>query len=139
ASGGYYSPLTAITSVTTAKGDPLSRHQFKITRVIDSGSVYLLTWMMRRVARHGTGASAYNVLPSSFEFAGKTGTSDDGRDGWFSGFSENRVVVGWSGNDNNKALGLTGATAALPIWSHIIQDIGAHSLVPVKPPNVKLM
>lgn len=136
AAGGYYTPLTAITAVTTAQGEPLTRHQMTIERVIDNGPVYLLTWMMRRVARFGTGSNAYRVLPSSFEFAAKTGTSDGGRDGWFSGFTENRVIIVWTGNDDNKSMGLTGATAALPIWSRIVKHIDARSLVPVPPSNI---
>src|SRR5699024_4569255 len=136
ASGGYRAPLTAITAVTTADGEPLTRHEFKLRRTIDSGPNFLLTWILRQVARRGTGASAYNILPSTMEFAGKTGTSDGGRDAWFSGFTENRVVVVWTGNDDSKALNLTGATAALPIWAQIVAHIDANSLVPVAPDDV---
>src|SRR5699024_8721010 len=136
AAGGFYTPLTAITAVTTVNGEPLTRHQMQLQQVVDSGPVFLTTWMMRRVARYGTGSGAYRTLPSSFEFAGKTGTSDGGRDGWFSGFSENRVVIVWTGNDNNKSMDLTGATAALPIWTRIVKRIDARTLVPVPPPDI---
>jgi len=136
AADGYYTPLTSINAVTTAEGEPLSRHQLSLKQVVDSGTNFILTWIMRRIMHQGTGTGAYNVLPADMEVAGKTGTSDGGRDAWFAGFTDNRVAVVWTGNDQNEPMNLTGATAALPIWARIIKNIDARSLMPQPPENV---
>jgi len=49
--------------------------------------------------------------------AGKTGTTDAQRDAWFAGSSGDLLAVVWVGRDDNAPLGLTGAEAALPIWT----------------------
>ena len=49
--------------------------------------------------------------------AGKTGTTNDGRDAWFAGFTPDLLAVVWVGFDDGAPLGLTGAEAALPIWT----------------------
>ena len=52
------------------------------------------------------------------DLAGKTGTTNDSRDAWFSGFNPSLVGIAWVGFDNNRSLGggETGGGAALPIW-----------------------
>src|SRR4029078_9399042 len=49
--------------------------------------------------------------------AGKTGTTNDLRDAWFIGFTPDLLTVVWVGLDSNQPLGLSGAQAALPIWT----------------------
>jgi penicillin-binding protein 1B len=49
--------------------------------------------------------------------AGKTGTSNDGRDSWFAGWTGDHLAVIWVGNDQNKETGLYGATGAMRVWS----------------------
>jgi penicillin-binding protein 1B len=49
--------------------------------------------------------------------AGKTGTSDQSKDLWFAGFTPDLLAVVWTGFDKKEELGLTGAQAALPIWT----------------------
>jgi membrane carboxypeptidase/penicillin-binding protein len=55
------------------------------------------------------------MLESDTAF-GKTGTSSGARDAWFAGGAGSVVTVVWVGLDNNQRLGLSGATAAAPIW-----------------------
>ncbi len=49
--------------------------------------------------------------------AGKTGTSNDGRDSWFAGYTGDHLTVVWMGNDQNAQTGLYGATGAMRVWS----------------------
>jgi membrane carboxypeptidase/penicillin-binding protein len=72
--------------------------------------------MMRSVINEGTAAG---VRASGFalDAAGKTGTTNDLRDAWFVGFTPELLTVVWVGLDENQALGLSGAQAALPIWT----------------------
>jgi penicillin-binding protein 1A len=73
--------------------------------------------MLRDVTRYGTGAEATKALGRT-DIAGKTGTTSDAVDGWFSGYGGNVVAVAWMGYDDPKSLGGRefGATVALPIW-----------------------
>src|SRR5206468_7507251 len=86
-------------------------------------SAYLALDLMRDVVRYGTGAgiSAFGV---EGEFAGKTGTTDDGRDAWFVGFNPDFLALSWVGFDNNRPLRLGGSTLALPIWAQIAHRAG---------------
>jgi penicillin-binding protein 1B len=136
AAGGYYTPLLAIRDVTTRQGEPLSRYPLKIQRAIDEAPVYLTNWILQRVARFGTGASMYNMLDSSLNVAGKTGTTDELRDSWFAGFSANRLAVVWVGRDDNQPAQLTGATGALQLWAGIMDDIEPRGLLNVPPEDV---
>ncbi len=85
-------------------------------RVLDPRNAFLMTSMMQDVARRGTAARVSQLGRS--DLAGKTGTTNDQRDGWFAGFSPDLVAVSWIGFDQPKSLGPgeTGAAAALPIW-----------------------
>jgi len=85
-------------------------------RVLDPRNAYLMTSMMQDVARRGTAARVSQLGRS--DLAGKTGTTNDQRDGWFAGYNPSLVAVSWIGFDQQKSLGPgeTGAAAALPIW-----------------------
>ncbi|MCP6429371.1 hypothetical protein NL523_29065, partial [Klebsiella pneumoniae] len=70
----------------------------------------------------GTGRSAYNQIPSTVRLAGKTGTTNDLRDSWFAGYSQDLLAVTWLGRDDNGATRLTGATGALQVWSAFMRE-----------------
>ena len=85
-------------------------------RVIDARNAWLMYSLMRDVIRRGTGRKA-RVLERD-DLAGKTGTTNDQYDAWFSGFSPDLVATAWIGFDEFRPLGQreTGARAALPMW-----------------------
>ena len=85
-------------------------------RVLDAGNAWVMNSMMRDVIKFGTGRKA-QVLKRE-DLAGKTGTTNDQKDAWFSGFNGEIVTTVWVGFDNSKPLGKreTGAGAALPMW-----------------------
>src|SRR3546814_9235462 len=72
--------------------------------------------MMRDVVQRGTGTAA-RVLDRE-DVAGKTGSTNDYRDAWFSGFGGGVVTTVWVGRDDFRSLGYReyGGRAALPIW-----------------------
>ena len=117
ASGGFNTPLRGIRSVLAADGEPLKRYPFQIQQRFDPGAIYLLQNAMQRVMREGTGRSVYSRLPRSLSLAGKTGTTNDSRDSWFAGFSQDLLAVVWLGRDDNGKTPLTGATGALRVWT----------------------
>jgi penicillin-binding protein 1A len=79
-------------------------------------NVWLMTSMMRDVIQRGTGRKA-RVLGRT-DLAGKTGTTNDQKDAWFSGFNHALVTTTWVGFDKLEPLGRgeTGGRAALPMW-----------------------
>ncbi|GAB3370760.1 penicillin-binding protein 1B [Azotobacter armeniacus] len=117
ASGGFNTPLRGIRSVLAADGEPLKRYPFQIQQRFEPGAIYLLQNAMQRVMREGTGRSVYSQLPRSLNLAGKTGTTNDSRDSWFAGFSQDLLAVVWLGRDDNGKTPLTGATGALRVWT----------------------
>jgi len=79
-------------------------------------NVWQMTSMMRDVIQRGTGRKARAL--GRTDIAGKTGTTNDQKDGWFSGFNHAMVAVAWVGFDKLGPLGRgeTGGRSALPMW-----------------------
>src|SRR5690606_26880031 len=100
-------------SASTESGEP---RPVPAKRVISAQNAYLMTSMMRDVARVGT-ARKIAALNRS-DLAGKTGTTNDQHDAWFAGFNGDVVATVWVGFDQMKSLGAGefGAQVALPIW-----------------------
>ncbi len=136
ANGGFNTPLRGIRSVLTAEGEPLKRYPFQIQQRFDAGAIYLLQNAMQRTMHEGTGRSVYSTLPSSLALAGKTGTSNDSRDSWFAGFSQDLLAVVWLGRDDNGPTPLTGATGALQVWTDFMRKADPLPLDMPLPDNV---
>ncbi len=98
-------------AVVTIQPEPLVA-----PRVLDARVAWLMYSMMQDVVRRGTGHMA-NTLGRR-DLAGKTGTTNDQVDAWFSGYSPELVATVWVGFDNPSTLGWGeyGGKAALPIW-----------------------
>ncbi len=123
ASLGTRAAPRAITAIVDDSGRSLPVPGPKIESVITPQAAYLTADLMRDVVRYGTGASAraYGV---EGEFAGKTGTTDDGRDAWFLGFHPDFLALTWVGFDNNRPLRLGGSALALPITARLAAAAG---------------
>jgi penicillin-binding protein 1A len=91
-------------------------------QVIDPEVNYIVYDMMRDVIKLGTGRRA-RVLERD-DLAGKTGTTNDVRDAWFSGFNGELVTSVWSGFDNSSPLGRGewGGSVSLPAWIDYMRD-----------------
>ncbi|PIV36260.1 MAG: penicillin-binding protein 1A [Lysobacterales bacterium CG02_land_8_20_14_3_00_62_12] len=85
-------------------------------RMIDERNAFLITSMLRDVVLRGTGHGA--MVLERHDLSGKTGTTNDHRDAWFSGFNANLVATVWMGHDDFSSLGEGefAARTALPIW-----------------------
>jgi penicillin-binding protein 1A len=85
-------------------------------RVLTPQNAWLMNSMMRDVIQRGTGVRAKSL--GRQDLAGKTGTTNDQMDGWFSGFNEQVVTTAWVGFDTPAPLGRgeTGGRSALPVW-----------------------
>ncbi|NIM28907.1 MAG: PBP1A family penicillin-binding protein [Gammaproteobacteria bacterium] len=85
-------------------------------RALSAQNAWLMNSMMRDVIKRGTGRRALRLKRA--DLAGKTGTTNDQQDAWFSGFNQKLVTTTWVGFDQLGPLGRreTGAGAALPMW-----------------------
>jgi penicillin-binding protein 1A len=85
-------------------------------RVLSPQISFLMTHMMQDVIREGTGTAAKAL--GRRDLAGKTGTTDDYKDAWFSGYNRALVATAWVGFDQSTPLGRgeAGGRAALPMW-----------------------
>ena len=93
---------------------------------------FLVTHLLRGVIDRGTGASARS-LGVEGPVAGKTGTTNEGRDTWFVGYTPRLVALVWVGFDQRDVLRLSGAQAALPIWADFMRT--ALGVVPASAPE----
>lgn len=114
---GFVTPLRAIRSVVDRDGNQLSRYSLDVRRGVAREPLYLLQHGLQTVVAEGTSTRLNQTIPASLGVAGKTGTTNDGRDAWFAGFTGNRVGVIWVGRDDDRPANLTGSSAALPLWA----------------------
>ncbi len=110
------------------------------TRVVTPAEAYLLTALLQGAVRSGTGAVA-TAFAVPGEIAGKTGTTNEGRDAWFVGYSSRLLTVVWVGFDDGQPHQLTGAQAALPLWADFMRQALAAYPAPsfVAPEGVALI
>ena len=123
AGGGFLTPLRSIQSIMANDKTPLERYPLAIRETVDSSSTYLINMAMQEVMRTGTGKSVYRYMSGEYNFAGKTGTTDELRDSWFAGYSGDYVAVVWLGRDDNKPANLTGSQGALRVWASVMKAI----------------
>ncbi|MBF7142132.1 MULTISPECIES: penicillin-binding protein 1A [Pseudomonas] len=85
-------------------------------RVVDGRTTYILTSMLQDVIKKGTGRRALAL--NRPDIAGKTGTTNDSKDAWFSGYNADYMTTVWTGFDQPETLGHKefGGTVSLPIW-----------------------
>lgn len=136
AAEGFYTPLRAIHAVYSADNEALTRYPFEVEQRFSPTSMHLLHYALQVVMREGTGRSAYFQLPDSLIVGGKTGTSNEQRDSWFSGFSGNYLTVVWLGRDDNGPTPITGSSGALQVWAHIMSRLDNHSIPFARPDGV---
>jgi penicillin-binding protein 1A len=90
-------------------------------KAISPQNAYLVRSMMMDVVRRGTGVRAMQL--GRHDLAGKTGTTNEQRDAWFSGYNDHLVTSVWVGFDNHDMLGRRelGGRAALPVWMEFMK------------------
>ena len=114
---GSISSSTPATISATSKPNALPADYRKAERILTAKTAFDMANILRDVIQHGTGYAAMKLGRN--DIGGKTGTTNDAKDAWFSGFSPNLVAVAWVGFDQPRTLGRKefGGVAALPIWS----------------------
>jgi len=101
---------------------PIVQQTKSLKPVISKKNVFLMTSIMRDVVKLGTGRRA--LVLNRDDLAGKTGTTNDQVDAWFSGFNDQVVTTAWVGFDHPQTLGRGeyGGRAALPMWIDYMRE-----------------
>ncbi len=137
AAGGFRAPMRSILSVLSSRNEPLSRYALSVQQTVDPAPAYLIAYALQQVVRTGTAKSLNTRFAPELGLAGKTGTTDGYRDSWFAGFSGNYVAVVWIGRDDNKPVGLSGASGALQVWANMMARVDLQPLNLIQPLDVE--
>jgi penicillin-binding protein 1A len=113
ANHGIHHPPTGVKRVATQDGEVLYEYRPNPRRAIPAKVADDMKEVMRGAIERGTGRAARSPFPAS----GKTGTTNDYRDAWFIGYTDDLVTAVWVGNRNNQSMNRTfGGTVPAPIW-----------------------
>ncbi len=125
ASGGEFHTLRMVRGVIDDHGVTVNRYDQGggDAQAGDAVAVQLVTLALQRAVTSGTARQLVNDGLGHLQAAGKTGTSNDGRDSWFAGWTGDHLAVVWMGNDQNEATGLYGATGAMRVWSDMFSRL----------------
>lgn len=125
ASDGEIHPLHAVRGVLDPRGRAIKRYDSAVppAQPGDSLAARLVGTALQFAVTSGTGRGLIRDGLGRLSPAGKTGTSNDGRDSWFAGYTADHLAVVWVGNDQNKATGLYGATGGMRVWSEIFRRL----------------
>src|SRR6266536_1072540 len=139
AGGGVTHSARMVASVTDDSGSQVATRD-EARPALSPAEAYLMTSLLLGAMRTGTGARAAALgVPETV--AGKTGTTNEGRDAWFVGYSSNLLALVWVGFDDGRPHGLSGAEAALPIWADFMkQALDAYPAGPfARPPGISIV
>ena len=123
---GIYNEPYLIQQIEDFQGNRLYEHFYQGVQKFAPDTLYSLLDMMQGVVERGTGRIVRR-MGFKHPAAGKTGTTNEFKDAWFNGFTKDISTSVWVGFDNNDSMkiksgkGLTGASAAAPIWVHFMQ------------------
>jgi penicillin-binding protein 1A len=152
ANGGYRIEPQFITSIKTPDGEIIWQNQFNNPKekVLTERSVLLISAILQKAVREGTGSALGSDYGVNLPVAGKTGTSQDFSDAWFTAFNPKLVIVARVGASsraihfNNGSYG-SGSTLALPLVALTLKKVQAndtltHQLIrlfPDLPPDLQ--
>jgi penicillin-binding protein 1B len=124
ANSGVAVAPSAIVGVTTGAGAVLDRKAAQLSPELPADAVFLVDSVLRGAVDRGTASQARSRGLTGV-LAGKTGTTNDGRDAWFVGFSPRFLAAVWVGYDDNRGLNLSGSQAAVPIFADFTRSVPA--------------
>jgi penicillin-binding protein 1B len=124
ADGMLPNPLS-LKDVVDENGEILERRHMTVKRVTSPAKAFIMSSLLRSVVLEGTAHALVRLGPSQ-PIAGKTGTTDDSRDAWFIGYTPDILALVWIGFDDGSSIHGTGASAALPIWADLMNNIPQH-------------
>jgi penicillin-binding protein 1A len=115
----------AIVRVEDRNGKTLYRDEPASTQVMDAAHAWLMLSGLKDVVLRGTAYSAVSGAGFTFPAAGKTGTTNDGMDAWFIGFTPDLITGVWVGFDKKQVImsNAQGSLLAAPAWTAAMKAI----------------
>ena len=128
ANGGVYRTPSCIVRVEDSYGNVVYEHAPEEKQVYEAAAADAMTEILQGVMTNGTAkGQGVSGMPS----AGKTGTTNENKDGWFAGYTPYYTTSIWVGYDSPRWLkGLTGSAYPAEIWHNFMTEI--HTGLPVK-------
>ena len=125
---GIYRSPSCIVRVEDSYGNVVLEHNGAEKQVYESEASKAMTDILKGVMTNGTAkGQGLSNMPS----AGKTGTTNENKDGWFAGYTPYYTTSIWVGYDSPRWLkGLTGSAYPAEIWHNYMEEI--HTGLPVK-------
>lgn len=118
---GYTRDPSCIEKITDSKGDIIYEAQHEEVEVYKENAARTMTDMLQSVLTDGT---AKGISLGDMPAAGKTGTTNSNRDGWFVGYTKYYTTSIWVGYDIPKKVpGLTGSSYPARIWQDYMLSI----------------
>ena len=119
ANNGLYEGTRSYYKVLDSKGELLLTNESHERRVLGEDTASIMTMMLRRVVREGTGKAI--TLKERVDVAGKTGTSSNNCDKWFIGYTPDLLCGVWYGYEYPKSVADITGNHALGIWDAVMQ------------------
>jgi len=140
ANNGVRTRPLAVKQVMNADSRVLEKRDVRVEKVLTPQLAFIMNYLLKGVLDRGT-ADVARRWGFTRPAAGKTGTTNDYKDAWFVGYTPDLLAVVWVGFDNKAKLGLSGAQAALPIWTEFMKRATASTPITdfVPPPGVKIV
>ncbi len=119
ANGGLRAERRFFSRIENHRGEVIVDNPPQLTRMLRPETAISMISMLRTVVTSGTGRRAQ--IPGVVA-AGKTGTTQDGRDAWWVGFTPDISAAVWIGNDDNKPMrGSSGGGFCAPVWREFMK------------------
>jgi penicillin-binding protein 1B len=125
ANQGQFTSSSFIEKITDSEQKTIFEYQPQFEEILPQDLTSVLTGMMKETLKSGT-AKVSAALGWTLPAAGKTGTTSDNKDAWFSGFTPFITTVVWLGYDQGVSSQLTGASGAVPIWIDTMKKISTN-------------
>ncbi len=123
ASRGANQYINSIRYVTDQNNQILSRSQQSMNHDLAVGNIDTINWAMHQITIEGTAKKLTHAFELAGPMFGKTGTTNDGKDSWFAGFTHDYLVTVWVGRDDNKPTPYSGSNGALILWGHLFKNL----------------
>lgn len=126
-----------VTKIQDSNGKTIAEFRPKKHDVLSTETAYRMLYMLRKVVDGGTGSRLRGRYQVNSQMGGKTGTTNDNKDGWFMAVTPKLVAGCWVGGDEadihfNTTANGQGANAALPIFAYFIKSVYADGTLPYK-------
>lgn len=123
ASRGNTTQINAIISITDNDNKVLSRAIQPRKQNLQIAHIDQINTALNAVTTRGTARRLTTTFDLPKPLFGKTGTTNNGRDSWFSGFDQDHLMTVWVGRDDNQPTPYSGSNGALILWANLFKNL----------------